>query len=542
MSFASIANNQCVSCNNLQDATVNPPFYLVAFPSNPIPVSTKQITKQEFEDYILGPLSISYPTIAAYPPFANKTTNQLVVKGDIYTTGTITMEPAYGIYFTSSTNGNLAAFSYPVTTISTINYDFQVYADNGSGFGFELYIDGTISSPSSYAHITIYSNDQIVDQCDIFASSGPQSVLLSFPYTIVAPASIRVVVEDGGINNGVVDVKFPISSVAVSRTTGQYQVVASAKAGPQFLDNLQGYIYRSIDYGVNFQKVGGQQSTLVGYWNSIAISDNGQYVVAGEQYGKLVFSNDYGANFTDITGNILLCGYPFQSLGISNVSISGNGQYIGVCLTAYNCPYPEQGYKVRGYLSRDYGASFQMIHSELADPTNQTIQSEINSDGTLIVFTRSDGSMRSFDYGYNWYIANTGLVGFKKAISMTSDGSAIAMNGLDTYTSTNNASSWSAITSAYTFRNIAVFKDLGSNRFYTLTYSANNTYPIFISGSNFTGPITGITGPGNKQWWAISASDNGQYILVGTCNYYAVDNNYNELWRSSDYGHNWIKI
>ena len=54
MSFASIADNQCVSCNNLQDATVNPPFYLVAYPSNPIPVSTKQITKQEFEDFCKG--------------------------------------------------------------------------------------------------------------------------------------------------------------------------------------------------------------------------------------------------------------------------------------------------------------------------------------------------------------------------------------------------------------------------------------------------------------------------------------------------------
>jgi hypothetical protein len=541
MSFASIANNQCVSCNNLQDAITNPPFYFPAYPANPVPVSTKQITKQEFEDYILAPLSISYPTIAAYPPFANKPPNQLVVKGDIYITGTITMEPAYGIYFTSSTNYNLAAFSYPVTTITTINYDFQVYEDNG----FYLYLDGTVSSPSAYAHVTIYSNNQIVDQCDIFASSGPQSVLLSFPYTIAASSSIRVVVEDGGINNGVTDVKFPISSVAVSRTTGQYQVVASAKAGaPAFQDVLQGYIYRSLDYGVTFQKVGGQQSTLVGYWISIAISDNGQYVVAGEQYGKLVFSNDYGANFTDITGNILLCGYPFQSLFISNVSISGNGQYIGVCLGEYSCPYPDAGLKVRGYLSRDYGVSFQIIHTEAVfnGLYNEFLQSEINSDGSLIVFTRSDGTMRSFDGGYNWYVANTGQLGFKDSISMTSDGSAIAMNGLDTYTSTNNASSWSTITSAYSFRDIAVFKDLGSNRFYTIFYSASSNWPIFISGFNFTGPITGITGPGDKQWWAISASDNGQYILVGTMNYPTANNNANELWRSQDYGHNWIKI
>jgi hypothetical protein len=539
MSFASIADNQCVSCNNLQDATVNPPFYLVAYPSNPIPTSTKQITKQEFEDYILGPLSITYPTIAQYPPFANKTTNQLVVKGDIYFTGTITMEPAYGIYFTSSTNYNLAAFSYPVTTTSTINYDFQVYADNGSGFGFELYIDGTISSPSSYAHITIYSNDQIVDQCDIFASSGPQYVLLSFPYNIYAPSAIRVVVEDGGINNGVSDVKFPISSVAISRTTGQYQVVASAKVGSQFLDNLQGYIYRSIDYGVTLQKVGGQQSTLVGYWSSIAISDTGEYVVAGEQYGKLIFSSDYGASFTDITSNIPSCDYP-NPLAISNVSISGDGEHIIVCIFPSLCSASSP--TSRSYLSNDFGASFSLaIDEDEQNEQNSFFVSEINSDGSLMVISTQTGISKSVNNGASWTSVTFGTQGIsKRGISMTSSGAVIGLIGADIYTSTNSGSSFSTfVASAY--RGIAVFNN-GSNRFYTLYYSANTVYPIYQSGASFATPLTAVTGPGNKQWWAISASDDGQYILAGTCNYSSGNNNTNELWRSNNGGSSWIKI
>lgn len=541
MSFASIANNQCVSCNNLQDATVNPPFYLLAYPPNPIPVSTKQITKQEFEDYILGPLYISYPVIAAYPPFANKTTNQLVVKGDIYITGTITMEPAYGIYFTSSTNANLAAFSYPVTTTTTINYEFQVYADNGGGAGgFELYIDGTITSPSGYAHITIYSNDQIVDQSDIFASSGSQYVYLSFPYNIIAPAAIRVVVEDGGINNGVTDVTFPISSVAVSRTTGQYQVVASAKVGAQFIDNLQGYIYRSIDYGVNFQKVGGQQSTLVGYWQSIAISDTGEYVVAGELYGRLIFSNNYGASFTDITSNVPVCNYP-TPLSINNVSISGDGRYILVSTANLICS-PESSPKARTYLSNDFGASFSLAGNlGLYEYDGNTVVSEINSDGSLMVISNSDGISKSADFGSNWTRVAFGSQGVpKRGISMVSSGSVIGIVGLDIYTSTNSGSSFSTfVASAY--RGIAVFNN-GSNRFYTLYYSASNTYPIYQSGSNFATPLTAVTGPGNKQWWAISASDDGQYILAGTCNYSSGNNNTNELWRSNNGGSSWIKI
>ena len=537
MSFASIANNQCVSCNNLQDAITNAPFYLPAYPSNPVPVSTEQITKQNFEDYILGPLSITYPTIAAYPAFANKTTNQLVVKGDIYITGTITMEPAYGIYFTSSTNYNLSAFSYPVTSTTTINYGFQVYADNGSGFGFELYINGTISSPSGYAHITIYSSDQIVDQSDIFLPSGPQYVLLSFPYNIYAPSAIRVVVEDGGINNGVTDVKFPISSVAVSRTTGQYQVVASAKVGAQFLDNLQGYIYRSIDYGVNFQKVGGQQSTLVGYWSSIAISDTGQYVVAGEQYGKLIFSSDYGASFTDITSNIPSCDYP-NPLAISNVSISGDGEHIIVCLFPSLCSASTP--TSRSYLSNNFGASFSLaIDEDDQNTENSFLVSEINSDGSLMVISSQDGIFKSTNNGGSWTSVSFGAQGIsKRGISMVSSGSVIGVIGTDIYTSTNSGSSFSTfVASAY--RGIAVFNN-GSNRFYTLYYSANTTYPIYQSGASFATPLTAVSGPGNKQWWAISASDDGQYILAGTCNYSS--NNTNELWRSNNGGSSWIKI
>jgi hypothetical protein len=449
------------------------------------------------------------------------------------------MEPAYGIYFTGSTNASLAAFSYPVTTTTTINYEFQVYEDNGGGAGgFSLYLNGTITSPSGYAHVTIYSNDQILDQSDIFLPSGPQDVLLSFPYTIVAPSPIRVVVEDGGINNGVTDVKFPISSVAVSRTTGQYQVVASAKSSPVFLDNLQGYIYRSIDYGVNFQKVGGQQSTLVGYWSSIAISDNGQYVVAGERYGKLIFSNNYGASFTDITSVVPSCDYP-NPLSINNVSISGNGQYIIVVLDPSTCG--SATLKTRTFVSKNFGGSFDLATDEGNQEFNSTTVSEINSDGSLMIISSQFGAYRSIDGGYTWSNVNFGGSA-KRGISMVSNGSVIAMNGTATYTSTNYGVVFSALaTSPYSFRNIAVFND-GSNRLYTLTYSANNTYPIFQSGSSFGTPFTAVTGPGNKQWWDISASDDGQYILAGTCNYYSANNNTNELWRSNNGGASWIKI
>jgi hypothetical protein len=121
---------------------------------------------------------------------------------------------------------------------------------------------------------------------------------------------------------------------------------------------------------------------------------------------------------------------------------------------------------------------------------------------------------------------------------MTSSGAVIGLIGADIYTSTNSGSSFSTFVASPN-RGIAVFND-GSNRFYTLYYSASTVYPIYQSGASFATPLTAVTGPGNKQWWTISASDDGQYILAGTCNYYS--NNTNELWRSNNGGSSWIKI
>lgn len=66
MSWASIANNQTVSYNNLQDAVNNGVFIL----KNAIPVNSKQLNKSEAEYYVyINPIS--------------KATNQLVVKSNL---------------------------------------------------------------------------------------------------------------------------------------------------------------------------------------------------------------------------------------------------------------------------------------------------------------------------------------------------------------------------------------------------------------------------------------------------------------------------
>jgi|LakMenE18May11ns_1017448.scaffolds.fasta_scaffold9914749_2 hypothetical protein len=71
MSWAGIANNQCISFNNLQDAVTTGVFAL----KNTIPVSTEQITKADADYYVY--------IDTAYGPYASKASNQLVVKSNL---------------------------------------------------------------------------------------------------------------------------------------------------------------------------------------------------------------------------------------------------------------------------------------------------------------------------------------------------------------------------------------------------------------------------------------------------------------------------
>lgn len=73
MSWASIANNQCVSFNNLQDAVNNGVFYL----KNAIPASNEEITKADADYHVY--------IDTAYGPYAAKASNQLVVKSNLVT-------------------------------------------------------------------------------------------------------------------------------------------------------------------------------------------------------------------------------------------------------------------------------------------------------------------------------------------------------------------------------------------------------------------------------------------------------------------------
>ena len=71
MSWAGLASNQCVSCENLQDAVTTGVFALKSTIPSTSPAKYKQVTKTEAETYV-------YCTVGG-----GKASNQLVVKSNL---------------------------------------------------------------------------------------------------------------------------------------------------------------------------------------------------------------------------------------------------------------------------------------------------------------------------------------------------------------------------------------------------------------------------------------------------------------------------
>jgi hypothetical protein len=92
--------------------------------------------------------------------------------------------------------------------------------------------------------------------------------------------------------------------------SGQYQTCCNPTSG------LDGSIYISSDYGNNWTATG--TSSLD--WSSVAVSESGQYQVAGVSAGSIWVSNNYGSTWIEIT---TISNNVWRSL-----SISASGQYI----------------------------------------------------------------------------------------------------------------------------------------------------------------------------------------------------------------------
>lgn len=137
MSWASIANNQTVSFNNLQNAVNNGVFTQ----KTSIPATNEQITKADADTYV----NIN----TAYGPYAAKSSNQLVVKSDLQAVITSFAHTIY-YYTTCYYDGFYVeqGASSAATACTSNAYSITLYsADFALGNGSFLYYDSNLTNP-----------------------------------------------------------------------------------------------------------------------------------------------------------------------------------------------------------------------------------------------------------------------------------------------------------------------------------------------------------------------------------------------------------
>jgi len=137
MSWASLANNQTVSFNNLQSAVNNGVFTA----KTAIPVSNEQITKADANTYV----NIN----TSFGPYAAKASNQLVVKSNLEAVITSYAHTIY--YYTTCYWDGLyleAGASSADIACSSSPYSITLYSsDFALGNGSLLYTDSALNNP-----------------------------------------------------------------------------------------------------------------------------------------------------------------------------------------------------------------------------------------------------------------------------------------------------------------------------------------------------------------------------------------------------------
>ena len=139
MSWISLASNQTVSFNNLQNAVNNGVFTA----KTAIPVSNEQITKADANTYV----NIN----TSFGPYAAKASNQLVVKSDlqaVITSYAHTIFYDYECFYDGLTEAgaSTAAAACALSSLSIILYS----ADFALGNGSRLYYNSNLNAASEF--------------------------------------------------------------------------------------------------------------------------------------------------------------------------------------------------------------------------------------------------------------------------------------------------------------------------------------------------------------------------------------------------------
>ena len=320
----------------------------------------------------------------------------------------------------------------------------------------------------------------------------------------------------------------PISSVAVSKDTGQYMV---ASIGTKYIVNCGGNqtlapLVVSSNYGASWAR------KIDGVWTKVAVSGNGQYMLAVGAGDYAWQSTNYGATWSVISS--------IPAAVYSGCAISGDGQY--QTIVGY---YSGTGYTYYIYRSLNYGVTWTSTSSVFPGgssglPENKNFSGcAMTSDGVRQVLVTGIDMVGAYpgDFnapydGYIYYSSNgtSTPVNFNEAsisaaytdqwytdvtcspsgdkLFTTMSNSTPPGSPFKLYKSTNYGINWSVINANNSW--IGVTANDTSVSFGVV---CGNTYIKVIDAAS---TISDLTTGGIKNWKCVNVNNDGQYILAGS--------------------------
>jgi hypothetical protein len=511
MSFSALADNQCVSYNNLQSGVSQGYFDA----KTTIPSTNQESTKTAAYTYVnIDP---------NYPPYAAKLDNQLVVKSDLkdnvaavgisngFFTGTITDVQVNGVSITGA--------SFPLD----IGNGTLGYTDQIGTYDITLYY-ADADMPSNWARC--YDSDYNTVCIDGFTSLGPGPYYVTFPSQVINTINqVSIETGDGGcigptpppLNLGVA-----MTSVAVSKNTGQYMVATS---GTKMVINCNytytvGSLNVSSNYGATWTRI-----AIDNYWTKVAVSGDGHYMLAVSAGGYAYQSTNYGSTWSFISA--------LPAAVYTGCAISGDGQYQTIV-----GQYSGAGFTYYAYRSLNYGVTWTSIFSSApsnknfsgcamtSDGVRQVIVTGIDqvggypgdtnapydgyvyysSNGTSTPVTFNEGSI-SAAYVDQWYTDVTCSPSGDKLFTTMSNTPSPGSGPFKLYKSTNYGVNWTMINGNNSWIGVTA-----NDTSISLGVVCGNTYIKTINASNV---VSDLTGSGVKSWTSVDADNGGTYILAG---------------------------